>query len=124
VIIRDSVVTFRAPFDIDPSSGGQYPLSLSARNWTILWLAIKALGLDPAARGAGSSPPVRLTFRAGRGSFADTLICNPAFYERMMGWPTGWTEPGRPATAYAAWLLRSRGELSRLLTSFEAEPAE
>lgn len=115
LIIGDGEVRFRAPFDIDPSSGGQYPLSLSARNWTILWLTLKAMGLDLSTMSRGSSPPVRLTFRAGKGSFADTLICNPAFYERTMGWMKGWTDPELPATGFAVWLQRSRGAFSRLL---------
>lgn len=70
-----------------------------------------------------SSLPVRVSFRHGKGSFSEGLISNPAFYELIMGWVTGWTEPGRPVTGFAAWLQRSRGQLSRLLTSWEAEPS-
>ncbi|MDB5432440.1 MAG: site-specific methylase [Caulobacter sp.] len=110
-----------APFDIVKESGGQFPLSYSARNWTVLWLVLKAVGWTSAMAADPSSPPVRLTLRAGKGSFADGLISNPAFYELTMGWPIGWTEPGAPVTGFAAWLRASRGQLLRLRTAFGEE---
>lgn len=68
-----------------------------------------------------SSPRVRVSFKHGKGSSLRDLTPNPQFYELMMGWPTGWTAPGAPVTAYAAWLRRARGQFSNLLTSWTPE---
>jgi hypothetical protein len=38
-----------------------------------------------------------------------------------MGWPIGWTAPGASVTEFAAWLRRSRGQFSSLLTSFHPD---
>lgn len=42
---------------------------------------------------------------------------NPSFVDWMHGWPSEWTDLEREVTGFRPWLLRSRGELSRLLSS-------
>lgn len=42
---------------------------------------------------------------------------NPSFVDWMHGWPSEWTDCERAVTGFRPWLLRSRGELSRLLSS-------
>ena len=42
---------------------------------------------------------------------------NPLFVEWLMGWPEGLSGFERSATAFAHWLLRMRGELSRLCST-------
>ncbi|MCL9999223.1 MAG: hypothetical protein NBV68_07565 [Erythrobacter sp.] len=103
----------RSPFYIPQTSSGQYPLSNAARTWTKLWLILQALGWRPGTP-SPSSPPVRVSFHSGRGSFITDLISNPRFFELVMGWPIGWTAPGAPVTGFAAWLRRSRIALSQL----------
>jgi hypothetical protein len=113
-----------SPHDVAVASGGQFSLSNGARAWTALWLALRALGWTASATTATSpsSPPVRLSFKPGSACLPGGLISNPLFYELAMGWPVGWTEPGQPVTGYAAWLRRSRGQFSKLITAFDAEP--
>lgn len=41
---------------------------------------------------------------------------NPSFVDWMHGWPSEWTDCERAVTGFRPWLLRSRGELSKLLT--------
>jgi len=84
-----------------------------------MWMTLRGLGWTPAAeiQSIDYSPPVRVSFTHGRKSSLAALISNPRFYELMMGWPIGWSDPAAPVTGFAVWLLRSRGELSRLLTS-------
>jgi hypothetical protein len=103
----------RSPFYIPDTSSGQYSLTNAARTWTKLWLILQALGWRPGTT-RPSSPPVRVSFTGGRGSFIAALISNPRFFEQTMGWPIGWTAPGEPVTGFAAWLRRSRIALSRL----------
>jgi len=107
--------------NIPAHSGGQYALGESARTWTSLWLIMKALGWTPTTAMYPSSPPVRVSFQHGRTSFVGALISNPRFYEMVMGWPIEWTEPEAPATEFAAWLRRSRGLFSSLLSTMTAE---
>ncbi|WP_240505812.1 hypothetical protein [Erythrobacter colymbi] len=103
----------RSPFYVPPTSSGQYSLTNAARTWTKLWLVLMALGWT-AAMAARSSPPVRVSFNGGSGSFLGELTSNPRFFEHVMGWPIGWTAPGEPVTGFAAWLQRSRIALSQL----------
>jgi hypothetical protein len=103
----------RSPFYTAPTSSGQFSLSNAARTWTKLWLVLMALGWT-AAMASRSSPPVRVSFASGNGSFMGELTSNPRFFEHVMGWPIGWTAPGEPVTGFAAWLLRSRIALSQL----------
>lgn len=111
--IEAGTVQPKSPFYTAETSSGQYSLGNSARAWTNLWLALKALGWRPMAM-PRSSRRVRVSFKFGTGSFIGGLISNPRFYEHVMGWPIGWSAPGEPVTGYAAWLRRSRIELSRL----------
>jgi hypothetical protein len=122
MILTEGTIRPIRPFYTGDGDGGQFNLTLAARNWTIIWMILQACGWQ-AGELNPSSPPVRVTFRHGKGSFGDGLISNPAFFEMVMGWMIGWTEPGRPVTGFAAWLRRSRGQLSRLLIGWEPEPA-
>lgn len=107
-----------SPIDIAAHSGGQFPLGESARTWTALWLVLQAVGWNSLMASSPSSLPVRASFKHGNGSFVSGLMSNPPFYEMVMGWPIGWTDPEVPVTAYAAWLRRSRGQFSKLLSDF------
>lgn len=113
----------RSPFYIPDTSSGQYSLTNAARTWTKLWLILQALGWRPG-KASPSSPPVRVTFNGGRGSFIATLISNPRFFELIMGWPIGWTAPGAPVTGFAAWLQHSRTALWQLTSPGIAGLAE
>ena len=105
----------RSPFYTAMTSSGQFSLSNAARAWTKLWDILQAAGWQPTmTTAARSSPPVRVSFNFGTGSYASDLISNPRFFEHAMGWPIGWTAPGVPVTGYAAWLQRSRIALSQL----------
>ncbi|WP_252865604.1 DNA cytosine methyltransferase [Brevundimonas diminuta] len=42
---------------------------------------------------------------------------NPSFVDWMHGWPSEWTDCEREVTGFRPWLLRSRGELSKLLSN-------
>lgn len=107
-----------SPIDIAEGSGGQFALNNSARTWTALWLVLQAAGWNSSMASSPSSLPVRVSFKHGNGSFVSGLTPNPPFYELIMGWPIGWTDPERPVTGFAAWLRRSRGLFSRLLSDF------
>lgn len=120
-MIDNGTIRALPPFDIPSTSGGQFAMAETTRAWTMLWLAARGLGLSMATMNSPSSPPVRLTFRGGRGSFFADLTPNPRFYELAMGWPTEWTAPEGQVTGFAAWLRRSRGQFSSLLTNFQAE---
>lgn len=41
---------------------------------------------------------------------------NPSFVDWMHGWPSEWTDCEQAVTGFRPWLLRSRGELSKLLS--------
>ncbi len=112
-MVKAGEVQPRSPFYIPDTSSGQYSLSNAARTWTKLWLILQGLGWRPGTI-CPSSPPVRVSFTGGRGSFIAALISNPRFFEQTMGWPIGWTAPGEPVTGFAAWLQRSRIALSQL----------
>ena len=78
--------------------------------------SLKALGADVETV-RPSSRPVRVIYEHGAGSTLSEMICNPRFCEHLMGWPIGWTGCAGQVTEFAAWLRRSRGALSKLLTS-------
>ncbi len=113
VMIGAGDLVIGKPFDKAPSSSGQFSLTNAARAWTKTWAALTGMGWKPVPM-PRSSPLVRVSFRFGTGSYIGTLISNPRFFEHVMGWPIGWTAPGEPVTEFAAWLQRSRTELSRL----------
>jgi hypothetical protein len=118
MVIEDGQIRVVSPIDISKESGGQYALCETTRGWTALWLMLKALGWSARTATSPSSPPVRVSFKHGKASYLGGLIANPRFYEMVMGWPIGWTAPGEQATEFAAWLRRSRGRFSNLLTSW------
>ncbi|MEO6217775.1 MAG: hypothetical protein ABIO86_17235 [Sphingomonas sp.] len=118
LIVERGQIRSVSPIDIAAGSGGQYALNETARSWTTLWLTMKALGWSARTAISPSSLPVRVSFKHGRGSFLSTLIPNPRFYEMIMVWPIGWTAPEGQVTEFPAWLRRSRGLFSRLLTEF------
>ena len=111
------------PFELKAGSGGQYALNTAARSWTVLWLILQATGWTPTGWSSRSLLPVRVSFRHGRGSFSEGLTSNPAFYELVMGWPAGWTDPEASVMGFAVWLRRSRGALCALPTASEARGA-
>lgn len=121
LMIEGGSIQPRGPFYAADASGGQISLTNAARSWSTLWLAMRALGWRPMAM-PQSSHPVRVSFRGGTGSFIHGLISNPRFFEHVMGWPIGWSEPGVPVTGFAAWLRRSRTELSRLISRRALSP--
>lgn len=126
LMIEAGQVRLVSPADIATKSGGQFAVSESTRAWMALWRTLKAVGWTATASSFRFSPPVRVSFKHGNGSSLRDLTPNPQFYEHLMGWPTGWTAPGAPATEYAAWLQRARGQFSSLLTSWtpgEADPS-
>ncbi len=112
-----------SPLDIAPGSCGQFSIGNAARVWTHLFRIVGAMGLSPSTT-CPSSPPVRVSFKHGETSSLVTLISNPRFYEHAMGWPIGWTAPEEPVTGFAAWLRRSRGELSRLTSARLRHPSD
>lgn len=101
--------------NLQPASTGQMPLSNAARGWTAMRLILRSIGWKPTPLDCPSLPPVRVTFWHGNGSLTSGLISNPRFYELLMGWPIGWTNIEVSVTGFAAWLLRSRGQLSKLI---------
>lgn len=117
--IANGAVATVAPMDISEGSCGQFSLTNSARIWASLWMVLKAVGWSAALATPPSSHPVRVSFKHGNTSFVSGLISNPQFFEMVMGWPIGWTAPERPVTAFAAWLQRSRGRFSNLLSDFD-----
>jgi len=119
LVVEAGRVGITSPTDISAGSGGQYSLERSTRVWTKLWLVLRALGVSMASLTTPSSLPVRVSFKNGNGCFYAGLISNPQFYELMMGWPIGWTAPEAPVMGFPAWLQRSRGRFSRLLTEFQ-----
>jgi len=118
LILEGGSITIKSPFYTAETSSGQFSLTNAARAWSSMWMAMRALGWRPIAKSwpnaKQSSHQVRVSFRTGTGSYIGGLISNPRFFEHVMGWPIGWSAPEEPVTEYAAWLRRSRIELSRL----------
>lgn len=115
---QGGVVT-RTPTNL---AGSQIGLRELAKSWTLLWLFLTALGMRPTAAATFPySRPLHLILRAGTRLSPKDLTFNPAFTDWLMGWPPGWTDPLRPATAWSAWLPRMRGELSRLVSETPAD---
>jgi hypothetical protein len=52
----------------------------------------------------------------GEPSSEERRTLNPRFVEWLMGWPIGWTDCEQAETGLSAWLERSRGALSTLLS--------
>lgn len=123
LMIEGGSVQPKAPFDIGPTSCGQFSLTNAARSWTQLWRVMKAMGWRPISM-PPSSHRVRVSFKFGKGSSIADLTSNPRFFEMMMGWPIGWTAPGEPVMAYAVWLRRTRGLFSKLTSSDHGTSSE
>jgi hypothetical protein len=102
---------------LTPLSGGQIPLQNAARSWTVMWMALQAMGWKHPKVTFPSSHRVQVSFRSGKGSYQSGLTSNPPYYDWMMGWPIGWTAPGEPVTAFAAWLQQSRIRHSKLISN-------
>ena len=117
LLIAAGQIQPKPPFYVGAGSAGQYSLSNAARAWTKLWLVLEGLGWTPGPDQSRCLHRVRVSFRFGSGSFIDGLISNPRFFELSMGWPIGWTAPEQPVTGFAHWKLRSRGQLSKLISS-------
>lgn len=113
--IEAGTIMIKKDSTIIGQSGGQVPLQNAARTWTVIWMVLMAVGWRPSS--CRSSLPVRVNLAHGATSWLSGLISNPRFYEAMMGWPIGWTDPEAQVTAFAAWLRQSRGQFSRLLSS-------
>lgn len=111
-------------FDRREGLDGQFSIDRAARTWSTFWLALQAVGWTPEMAATPSSRPVLLSFRRGPGSCDSTLTPSPQFLDLIMGWPIGWTDPLAPVTGYAAWLQRSRGQFSNLLTDFPPDGFE
>ena len=111
-----------APTHVAEGSGGQFSLNEAARTWSALWMILQSVGWSAKHAKSPCSLPVRVSFRSGNGSFLSGLISNPRFYDLIMGWPIGWSAPEEPVMGFAAWLQRSRGELSKLLICPEIVP--
>jgi hypothetical protein len=118
--IENGIIKIVKAVGLNPRNMGQYPLQNAARAWTIFWQTLQALGWQPEARMA-SSHPVRLSFTIGHNSYHTSLKPNPRFYEKMMGWPDMWSEPEAQVTEFAAWLRRSRGLFSNLLSNWKRD---
>jgi hypothetical protein len=112
-VVEAGSVTMKSPLDSNHGSQGQFSIDNAARSWATLWDTMISMGCQPTTA-PRSSLPVRVNFRIGGGYSIDGLISNPRFLEHLMAWPIGWSAPGEPVTGYAAWLRRSRIELSRL----------
>lgn len=115
LILDDAKVGFAGPHDAAMGSAGQFSLSNAARTWSTLFHLLDGLDAVPTKACRRSSRHVRVSFRHGLGSYVTGLSSNPAFFEMVMGWPIGWTEPVAPVTEFAVWLQRSRGALCALL---------
>jgi hypothetical protein len=97
--------------------GKQTGIKEAAIAWTLLWRASKSMGATYTTRASFPfSHPLHLMVLAGSRLCDNGLDLNPRFTDWVMGWPIGWTNPERPVTEFAAWLRRSRIELSMRLS--------
>ena len=71
-----------------------------------MWDLLRAAGWTPAR--FQSSHPFRVILLSGEKRSTHALALNPAFTDWMMGWPSGWTEPLWPVTAWSQWRRRAR----------------
>ena len=95
----------------DPAQkGSQISIGKAARTFTLIWLLVRATGAEPTGRFRFPySRPLHLNLATGPRYSPGDLSFNPNFSDWVMGWPIGWTEPGRPVTEFARWLRRARG---------------
>jgi len=97
------------------------------------WKAERGFSLPPVPTtppGSRSSDPRRISLRLWLMSMSrkpsslkawvrkvSRPKLNPSFVDWMHGWPSEWTDCERAVTGFRPWLLRSRGELSMLLSN-------
>ncbi len=105
------------PIDLPTTSCGQFPLSRAAQVWTTVWLMLVAFGCETFAERKAPSFPIRMSFKSGASCWPLNLASNPRFFERMQGWPDGWTQSAPLGMEYAPWLQRQRGLLLRLIST-------
>ncbi|KPU83666.1 hypothetical protein JI58_08115 [Marinosulfonomonas sp. PRT-SC04] len=98
--------------------GTQIGLKNQALSWTLLWQILDAVGWQ--GDNIQSSHPSRVILLNGEKHATDALSLNPAFTDWMMGWPSGWTDPLLPVTAWSRWLRHMRGALCELNLKPEA----
>jgi len=88
-------------------TGSQMSLLTAARTWALMWDLLKATGWTPGP--IASSPRCQVTLLNGGLHSTQAQHLNPSFTDWMMGWPSGWTDPLRPVTAWSHWQQRARG---------------
>jgi hypothetical protein len=108
VSIRMGPGQFR--FTVDQNQkGSQAGLRQAALAWVMMWDLMKATGWTPGP--LVSSPRCLVTSFPGDAHLKGKALLqlNPSFTDWIMGWPSGWTDPLRPVTAWSRWLRRARG---------------
>lgn len=105
--------------------GQQIGLMGVTKTWTAMWLLLQGLGFKATSERPSYpySLPLHVTCRPGSLYSGGDLTFNPSFGEMLMGQPIGWSDAEGSVTGFARWLQRSRGELSRLTSTFDPEPA-
>jgi hypothetical protein len=103
-------------FRDDPDqTGSQFGIGQVARLWTLIHLLISSCGAVPRTGIIYLySLPLHMSLTVGTRYSPGELTFNPNFSDWVMGWPIGWTAPTQQVTEWSAWLLRMRGELSRM----------
>jgi len=117
VLIADQCLHLRQPEFLPVNSCGQYSLSRATQIWTMVWMVLQSLGCQKFGARKAFSHPIRMSLMGGKSYWLANLISNPLFFERTMGWPKGWTNCAASVTEFPAWLQRSRGLFSKLIST-------
>ncbi|WP_276150841.1 MULTISPECIES: hypothetical protein [unclassified Sulfitobacter] len=97
-------------FKIDQNQvGSQIGLKNQATTWTLFWDLATAMGWK--GNNFPHSHRCRVILLNGEKHSTGALTLNPAFSDWMMGWPSGWSDPLRPATGWSPWLRQMRGSI-------------
>jgi hypothetical protein len=123
-LLISSTLRVTQPIDIPKTSCGQFPLTRAAQAWTTIWLMLKAFGCETFAARTVPLFPIRMSFKSGASCWPLNLASNPRFFERMQGWPDGWTRSEPLAMEFAPWLQRQRGLLCGLISTGLWDTAE